>query len=118
MNVCHHLGGSASPPSRFTAMSKEQVRNLLWHDHDQQPRADLIVRAHTHRPHGCYEPNSWHGICLPALQGLGSKFGARRSKGLPVRFGFAYLEVEDTGAWNIGWHVMDLKAQAATVTEL
>ena len=118
VNMRHHIGGTSSVASRFTALSKESVRNLLWAEHDQQPKADLIVRAHVHVPRVCGEPGDWMAITLPGLQGLGSKYGARRAPGLLVRFGFAMLEVDKKGNWDLGWHIAPLKMQAATVTKL
>jgi len=115
----HYIGGSSSPVSRATAMSRAQVNNLLWAESGQQPRANLIVRSHIHR---CYNVGfpamNFQGWVTPGLQGLGSKYGARRCDGLPIDFGFLIVEVRSVNDWHVIPEIAPLTMQAAQVNKL
>jgi len=121
INICgleismrHQIGGTASVPSRFTALSNTQIRQLLWSLHDQQPRASLILRSHIHTCKVIGVPGEgWQVWTLPGLQGLGSKYGARAIDGLPIDFGFIVLEVSSATDWTITPHIAPLKMQKA-----
>lgn len=121
LQVCckHFIGNSSSPVSRATAMSRAQVNDLLWATHGQRPRANLIVRSHIHR---CYNVGdaalNFQGWVTPGLQGLGSKYGARRCDGLPVHFGFLVVEVNSATDWHVGAEIAPLAMQAAQVNKL
>jgi len=112
-NAKHYAGNTASPPSRFTFLSAEQVRQLLWASHEQQPKADVILRGHAHRYAVCGE-EGWMAFLCPPLQGLGGKIARMRSS-LPLAYGLLSFDVLRKGgyAWNA--HVQPLSAQAARV---
>ena len=118
--VCkHHIGNSSSPVSRVTAMSSAQIRNALWALQGQQPLANLIVRSHVHRCYNIGFPAiNFQGWVTPGLQGLGSKYGARRCDGLPIDFGFLIVEIRSAKDWHVIPEVAPLTMQSAQVNEL
>jgi hypothetical protein len=119
VNMAHHMGNTKSVPSRLTALSNEQARQLLWADAGQQPRADVIVRSHTHRTmFGGSWGDNWCALSTPALCGLGDDFGARTYRGLPVHFGFLVLVVKSRREWWIEHHILRLELLKARVTRL
>lgn len=113
----HFIGNSATPLGKYTALARSQVRNLLWAALDQQPKADIIMRGHVHR-YARVEDDFGTAVICPALQGLGSRFGARQCDGLPVSFGFMHLDVVDADHWELVPHVASLRLQGASEEEI
>lgn len=107
-------GGSSVPYGRHTAVAREQIWNLLWHDVGTQPKADVICRSHVHYAKYCGGPDY---ICmtLPALMGLGSHYGARQCTGL-VDWGFAVIEIDARGAYTWQYVIPDAVRQTQQVT--
>ena len=91
----HHVGGSTIPHGKGTPISKERLWNFLWTEHGEQVKADVLVRSHVHYYYYCGEI-SWLAMTTPALQGQGSKFGARRCSG-HVDFGVVRFDVDKEG---------------------
>ena len=90
----HHIGSSNVPHARHTAIAKERLWNVLWSDERHlAPHADVIIRSHVHYL-SMAGGVDWLGITTPALQGMGSKYGARRCSGI-VDFGLIYFDVVD-----------------------
>lgn len=87
----HKVGSSAVEYGRHTAVAKARVDNLLWAEHDEFPKAQIILRSHVHyfRYEGGF---GWLGMTLPALQGLGAKYGVRECDGT-VDFGVVWFDV-------------------------
>ena len=114
----HHVGGSQVPYGRATAISREALWSLLWAERDLAPRTDVVIRSHVHYHEFCggrsYRPRL--RMTTPALQGMGSKYGARRCSGL-IDFGFLVFEVSRR---DISWGDVceDLKQSKATVTKV
>lgn len=80
INYRHHVGRSSVPYGRHTPVAKENLINLLWADRGEYPRADIIVRSHNH--YFAYAgADGWLAIATPALQGYGTRLGARRMSG-------------------------------------
>ena len=109
-----HFTGMTQVPGNTTSLAREWVWNLIWSIRKEQPQADVFLRGHVHN--FSYVGNdSFLGITLPALQGLGSKFGAR----IPSRridFGMVYFDVEgDNYTW--GWDIVQVEAQKAKVLQ-
>jgi len=91
----HHIGRSEVPHGRYTASAREMLWSKLWSEEGLQPKSDYILRAHAH--YFAHVGDATHtAMILPALQGLGSRFGARRCSGL-VDWGLVYFEVDDKG---------------------
>lgn len=77
----HHIGNSSVPYGQFTILGKEALHNHLWATKREQPQATIIVRGHIHKYAACervFGGDIVTALSLPALQGYGSKFGARR----------------------------------------
>lgn len=96
----HHSGSSSVPHGRHTMVARERLWNHLWHDAGEQPRADVLIRSHVHYFNFC-GGIGWLAMTTPALQGLGTRYGARRCSGT-VDFGFIVFEVEENGDYR--WH--------------
>jgi len=113
----HKVSSSVVPYGRGTPIARDWLWNALWAEREMQPKADIIVRGHTHTPFFIGEPGEWYACTLPALQGLGTKFGARQCSGI-VKWGLAYCDVYDNGEWSIHWESHNIKEQAATSLKL
>lgn len=78
-----------------TGIWNEIVDNREWAVLGEQPKANVLVRAHTHR--FCYQRiEDCIGISIPALQAYGTKFGARACS-RKVQFGLVALDVWPDG---------------------
>ena len=118
-DVKHKVGSSGIPHGRATAIKKEELWNTLWHDADMQPRADVLTRGHVHfyqHTDTVTRGKVVHASTLPALQAMGSKYGARQCSGL-VHFGAVLVTVK--GGKVTGWHpnIVDIRAQKARVVK-
>jgi hypothetical protein len=116
----HHCGSSSIPSGRSKAISNAMVWNMLWNgDNGMQPLADVTLRSHVHYYEGratWYNGRERKGYTMPALQGMGSKFGARICQGI-VHFGF--LEFDITKEKIICTpHIAVIESQRATVVSL
>lgn len=115
-DVKHHIGSSAIPHGRLTPIAREQLWNGIWSEYQEQPKADILIRSHVHYHAYCGGP-TWVGMTTPALQGMGSKFGARRMSG-HVDWGFVVFEIASNGEY-IWWpEVTRIKAQKARVVKV
>ncbi len=103
----HHIGGSQSPASRVSALSRENLWNILWAEHGEYSRADLIIRSHVHY-HNYVGGYGWLAMTLPALQGYGSKFGARKVSGT-VDYGFVSIDIEGKSEYSWQSHILKQK---------
>ena len=98
-DVKHFIGASQIPHGRATALRREELWNAIWAEADMQPRADMILRAHVHYCDGTY---SWatgkrrEGVILPALQAMGTRFGARQCSGI-VNWGLLGWDIDEKG---------------------
>lgn len=93
-DVKHHIGSSSVPWSRSTAVSKERIQNMLWHEQEQQPKAQIFCRSHVHYYSQTigYTNKMWTALTLPALQLAHTKYGARRCSGT-INWGLVAFEV-------------------------
>lgn len=105
----HAIGGSSIPHGRHTAVAREHLWNVLWHEHSNFPKADIIVRGHVHYHGGAFGP-SWTAMTLPALQGLGSKYGTKQCSGT-VDFGFVVVETNQKGEYRWQAELLQVKAR-------
>jgi len=118
-DVKHHVGSSSIPHGRGTAILKEMLWNDLWHaDDGMQPRAHILMRGHVH--YHCVVGMPGMGgmrwaMTLPALQGMGSKYGARVCSG-KVHFGVVVFEVRDDGTYDFVSEVTPIISQRAVTT--
>lgn len=111
-DVKHHVGSSSVPHGRHTAIARERLWNVLWAERGLQPKAHVTIRSHVHYYDFCGGVD-WIGMTTPALQGYGTKYGARRCSGL-VDFGFVVFECNKK---SYTWQpiIADTKALRASV---
>ena len=108
----HKVGSSSIPHGRATAVLREWMWGVMWSQPKKlQGGARIIVRSHVHY----FIHVGGHGyLCVvtPALQALGTKYGARQCSGT-VDWGVVYFDVEKDGTYD--WHSVlpDLKCQVA-----
>lgn len=112
-DVKHHIGGSSVPYSRATPLGRDGLWNLIWADLQLQPKADVLIRSHVHYCFDCQGiiPTQRY-IVTPALQGFGSKYGARRCSGT-VNVGFVSFDIESKETWSWQRHLLDLRFATA-----
>jgi len=110
----HHIGSSSIPHGRHTAIARDNLWSQLWHDAGDQPRGQsaILIRSHVH--YHCYAGGvGWVGIVTPALQGMGSRYGALCCSG-HVQVGLVTIEINrKTGAYTWQAHVARIAAQKA-----
>lgn len=112
----HHIGGSQIPHGRHTAAAREALWNQMWAEHQEQPKADVIIRSHVHYHAYCGQAGV---LCVitPALQGFGSKYGTRRCSGT-VDIGMICFDVESKHKfdwWDEMAHFKSMKAQVTKI---
>jgi len=110
----HFVSGSGIPHGKGTPLAKEWLWNLVWNIRGEQPKADIFLRGHQHSYDGTFN-DSYLAMTLPALQGLGSKFGTR----IPpkrVDFGIVYFNVKgDSYTWDRD--IVTVKAQRPKILQ-
>ena len=100
-DVKHFVGSSSIPHGRATAVKREALWNTIWAEARKQPQARVIVRSHVHY----FEFNgNVRQLCMttPALQAMGTKFGARKCSGI-VDWGVTYFDVDKDGYYKHEW---------------
>jgi len=101
-DIKHKIGVSSIPHGRYTALAKSRMWNQLWNDIEGQPKADIVIRAHTHYFEYCGN-NRYLAMICPALSGWGSKFGVRQCEGI-VNTGLIWFDIYDgTDLSNLQW---------------
>jgi hypothetical protein len=115
-DIKHHVGSSTIPHGRYTAIAKERLWNVLWHDIGEQPKADVILRAHTHYHVYCGTPE-YLAMTLPCLQGIRTKFGGRRCSGV-VHIGYTVFDIAPNGTYTWEARIARLPIHQAKVTVL
>ena len=85
----HKVGGSQIPHGRSTAINRDALWSNLWAKTGNTPESDVLIRSHVHYHTRTFDPSfkPYHRMTTPALQGMGSKYGARQCSGL-VHMGF------------------------------
>jgi hypothetical protein len=90
-DYAHTVGGSALPNGRFAPLARERLLNLLWAEHDEFPKADVILRGHRHYHAYCGEPG-WLAMTIPGLQSS-SHFGRIQVR-YTIHTGLVWFDVE------------------------
>jgi len=112
-DIKHACGSSGIPHGRATAIKGERLWNTMWWaENGGQPRADVIIRGHVHYHEYCGRPGELD-MTLPALQGFGSKFGARKCRGI-VHWGLTHFDVRN-GAYDWASHTVNVVEQLPKV---
>ena len=94
----HKVGSSGIPHGRRTALEREKLWAGLWRDAGVNPDVDVLVRSHVHYAGFCGAPG-YLLLTTPALQGLGSRYGARQCSGI-VNWGMTVFDVEESGEYS------------------
>lgn len=81
----HEVPRGGFTHTAFTPLGREYMDLMEWAYTEDWPDANIIIRAHTHRFGYCGGPG-WLAMSLPGMCAFGSKFGARRCRGM-VHFG-------------------------------
>ena len=115
-DIKHHLGSSSIPHGRYTALAKEKLWNNLWSLRDEQPKADVFIRAHVHYHVYCGD-NDFLAMTAPALQGMGSRYGSDRCSGT-VDFGLVVFDIDSKGGYTWQSYIAKLEAQKAKALKL
>ena len=105
INYRHHIGRSAIPHGRHTAIARERLWNLIWAERDEYPKANIILRSHVHYHVGDFGPG-WLAMITPGLQLYGGKYGSRLVSG-DIHFGITILDIKSKD--DFSWHVPILK---------
>jgi hypothetical protein len=94
----HPAGSSGIPHGRHSGVARDRLWNLIWAEKELQPKGDVFIRSHVHYHNFAGGPD-WLAMTTPALQGFGSRYGARRCTGI-VDFGFVTFTVnKGTYTW-------------------
>lgn len=113
-DIKHHTNSSSVPHGRCTPIDRAGLWNDLWYlKNNEQPLASVIVRSHTHYLKVTMDTRRT-SVITPALQGYGTKYGARRMEGT-VDWGFIWFDLED-GSCKLSWYVPALPIHQASVT--
>lgn len=91
INFKHQTSRSVIPHGRFTPIARDKLWNTLWALRGEYPSADVLIRSHVHYFNFCGDLD-WLALSTPAMQGYGSKYGARRMTGV-VDVGFLVFDV-------------------------
>jgi hypothetical protein len=102
LDIRHHPAGN-SQVYPANPLVKEREANVKWHDEGMQVLANIYFRGHCHRLYDVGQPNRWSAHSVPALQGVGTKYGRRLSN--IVHEGFGVLDIIE-GMWPI-WTVYE-----------
>lgn len=113
LDIRHHPAG-ASTVYPGNPLQKERESNVKWNMEGVQPLATHIIRSHTHRMYEVREPNRWHGIACPSLQGM-TNYGSRLSS--VVHCGWGTLSFSKNGEWPI-WKVYEAPRKKEVVSHL
>jgi hypothetical protein len=92
-DIKHKINSSIIPHGRYTAIARDKLWNSIWAEYDGQPKADILIRSHVHYFNYCGDERHLN-IITPALQGVGTKYGARQCTGI-VKCGFIEIDLEE-----------------------
>lgn len=112
----HHVSSSSVPHGRHTPVAKEKLWNVLWAEQNLQPNSNVILRGHVHYAAFAGGPG-WVAMTLPALQGMGTKYGSRYCSGL-IHWGITVFEVADDGTFDFLQEIINIDAQKAKVIKI
>jgi hypothetical protein len=112
----HKVGASTIPHGRSTPVKRERLWDMIWNvEKNQHSLSDVIIRSHVH--YFDYTGNSEYlALTTPALQCLGSKYGARMCAGV-VDFGIVWFQCEK-GEYKWGWDIAKVEEQQDVVIKL
>jgi hypothetical protein len=103
----HHVGGSSIPHGKATPLMKQVLWSHEW-EREGGPRANLLLRGHTHYYIGA-ETDHYKAFVVPPMQAPGSRYGELRCDGV-VSLGFMEFQIEEDGTCNHIRHKYSLSA--------
>jgi len=112
----HFTSMSQIPHGFGTSLARDTwLWNTIWQIRKEQPKVDVFLRGHVHN-FGYIGNDSFLAVTCPALQGLGSKFGAR----IPSRrvdFGIMWFDTpgKHGGLFDWDWDIVTVKEQRPKV---
>ena len=115
-DVKHKIGNTGVPHTKGTSVNRDKLWNQLWAEREQQPRARIFIRSHVHWFFATKDADA-ECIYTPALQGMGSKYGARECSGT-VDWGLIYFDIDENGGYTWREVIKRSKAERASTTVL
>lgn len=111
----HFTSRSSIPHGRGTPLAKEWLWGVLWAEHGEYPKGDVLLRSHVHYFHytGGYK---WFAMILPALQSAGTKIGVLKYSGT-VDWGFVSFDCFKEGGYSWTAHITKYQTARAHVIE-
>jgi len=116
-DIKHKVGNSSIPHGRFTALAKAGLWNRIWAlDEKLQPNADVIIRSHVHSYRFTGTSNQ---LCmsLPALQGMGSKYGSRQCEST-VDWGMVLFTIKNKDDYDWKAYINKIMSQKAKAMKI
>jgi hypothetical protein len=105
ISLKHKVGNSSVPHGKATAILKQAVWNDAWtRDFKEHPKANVFIRSHVHW-YQAIDQGATYFFNTPALQGMGSKYGARQCDSV-VHWGAIIIEI--TPAGSVTWQEASL----------
>lgn len=107
----HAVSRSSIPHGRYTPLARERLWNILQTEHEDHPKAQVIIRSHVHYFAFCGGSN-WLGVITPALQAY-TEFGEGQVSGT-IDMGVVWFDVPspDSGK-DLSWDRKILKLKGA-----
>ena len=99
-NIKHKVGTSSLPHLKLAPLAKEILQNKMWYLEGVEPKADVLIRSHTHS-YSQVDSQGCIAFVTPALQSMGNRYGSRQCTGV-VNFGLIIIDVHQEG---IQWKV-------------
>lgn len=112
----HHIAASAVPHGGTTPLIRDALWNELWAAKKEQPKSDVIVRGHVHT-YQMFQNAMWTGLTMPALQGLGCRYGSRRCSRC-VDWGFVWGDVQSKTSYTLYPEIAVIPEQLPEVIKL
>lgn len=103
----HKIGSSVIPHGRLTPLAREILWNQIWSSRGQTPKADVLIRSHTHY-YEAIDHDGCRGFITPCLQGFGSKYGSRQCSGT-IDIGLIIGDIYSKG--EIDWKIRTAQGQ-------
>jgi hypothetical protein len=106
-NVKHKVGTSSLPHLKLTPLAKEILQNRMWYLEGVEPKADVLIRSHTHS-YSQVDTQGCIAFVTPALQSMGNRYGSRQCTGV-VNFGLLVIDVCQEG---IQWKLLQANGES------
>ena len=111
----HKVNASSIPHGMFTAPAKPRVWNLVAADEGTEPRADILVRSHTHTFAFCGN-HRYLTIVTPGLQGS-TRYGEAQVD-RTVHWGMIWFDISPSGKYTWDYIIVIIDAEKAEVIEI